>query len=424
MRVAVLGAGITGLYAAYELSKKGHKVILLERQSYIGGSLRCIDVNGTPVEESYHVVFPNQKNTIGLINELGFKNRLKWHVASTGFYADKLYDAATPIDFLKYKPLSRVDRIKTMSAILRLRSIKSYQDYENITARDWVLANAGEHVYTNFFKPMLTSKFAHRVDEISSTWFISRMALRNNRKWKGEVIGYVDGSFQLVLDELVNRIKANDGDIVINADIKALKKHENKITQVRYTTTNIKPQVEKTLDVDAVISTIPPEELDWLANIDSTKLPYQGLVCGLFSLKKKVTPHFWVNIMNPNISIKYLVELTSLTKVGEKNLVYLGNYQPNDSELFERSENELFSVFFEDLRKLFPHIKQEDVDFWHIGKIKNVCIVNTCEANKMLKEASFKTSVANLYAVGVFNCWPDTNVDLSIWKVNELLECL
>ena len=37
MKIAIVGAGITGLSAAYELGKKGHEVIVFERSEYPGG---------------------------------------------------------------------------------------------------------------------------------------------------------------------------------------------------------------------------------------------------------------------------------------------------------------------------------------------------------------------------------------------------
>ena len=37
MRVIVLGAGLAGLATAYELSRRGHRVTVLEKQGHVGG---------------------------------------------------------------------------------------------------------------------------------------------------------------------------------------------------------------------------------------------------------------------------------------------------------------------------------------------------------------------------------------------------
>ena len=54
MRVGVIGAGVTGLTAAYELSKKGHHVIVYERAPFLGGQASTFDVGGGRLERGYH----------------------------------------------------------------------------------------------------------------------------------------------------------------------------------------------------------------------------------------------------------------------------------------------------------------------------------------------------------------------------------
>ena len=47
-QIIVVGAGLTGLCAAYELTKQGHKVLVLERTEYLGGNVRSIKLgNGS-----------------------------------------------------------------------------------------------------------------------------------------------------------------------------------------------------------------------------------------------------------------------------------------------------------------------------------------------------------------------------------------
>ncbi|MCA9398055.1 FAD-dependent oxidoreductase, partial [candidate division WWE3 bacterium] len=50
MQIAIIGAGFTGLTAAYELSKKGHSVTVLEQKAYVGGLAAGFkkDVNDYP----------------------------------------------------------------------------------------------------------------------------------------------------------------------------------------------------------------------------------------------------------------------------------------------------------------------------------------------------------------------------------------
>ena len=50
-RIAILGAGITGLCAAYRLSKEGHTVRIFEKENAIGGSIKTELVDGWLIEK-------------------------------------------------------------------------------------------------------------------------------------------------------------------------------------------------------------------------------------------------------------------------------------------------------------------------------------------------------------------------------------
>lgn len=74
MKIAIIGAGISGLGAAY-LLKQDHEITLYEKNDYIGGHSRTVDVQAgpdkTPVDTGF-IVFNdwNYPNLIGLFKEL------------------------------------------------------------------------------------------------------------------------------------------------------------------------------------------------------------------------------------------------------------------------------------------------------------------------------------------------------------------
>ena len=50
MRVAVVGSGISGLVSAYVLTKAGVKVVLYEKENYLG---RQVTINGVDLDLSF-----------------------------------------------------------------------------------------------------------------------------------------------------------------------------------------------------------------------------------------------------------------------------------------------------------------------------------------------------------------------------------
>jgi phytoene dehydrogenase-like protein len=61
MKVAVIGAGFTGLTAALRLSEKGHDVIIFEKEDQVGGLAVGFSKKGWgwSLEKHYHHWFAN-----------------------------------------------------------------------------------------------------------------------------------------------------------------------------------------------------------------------------------------------------------------------------------------------------------------------------------------------------------------------------
>jgi len=57
MRVGIIGAGATGLAAAFELGKWGHQALVHERAPFVGGQASTFDVGGQRLERGYHHLF-------------------------------------------------------------------------------------------------------------------------------------------------------------------------------------------------------------------------------------------------------------------------------------------------------------------------------------------------------------------------------
>lgn len=55
MRVAVVGAGISGLVAAYTLAKGGVEVVLYEKEDYLGGHAKTVTVDGVDLDLGFMV---------------------------------------------------------------------------------------------------------------------------------------------------------------------------------------------------------------------------------------------------------------------------------------------------------------------------------------------------------------------------------
>ena len=66
MKVGIIGAGITGLTSAYDLSKAGHDVVVFESSNQLGGHASTFEVQGAPLERGYHHWFTSDDDILTL----------------------------------------------------------------------------------------------------------------------------------------------------------------------------------------------------------------------------------------------------------------------------------------------------------------------------------------------------------------------
>ncbi len=77
MKVAVVGAGISGLTAAYRLQQSGVEVVVLERESVAGGKIRSSSQNGLTFDWGPNGFLSNAPDTLKLVENLGLNSELE-----------------------------------------------------------------------------------------------------------------------------------------------------------------------------------------------------------------------------------------------------------------------------------------------------------------------------------------------------------
>lgn len=75
-KIAIVGAGIAGLVAGYELQKKGFEVVVFECSNRVGGRMSTDKVEGFLIDRGAQFLSGNYSTLIPLIKELGLENEL------------------------------------------------------------------------------------------------------------------------------------------------------------------------------------------------------------------------------------------------------------------------------------------------------------------------------------------------------------
>jgi protoporphyrinogen oxidase len=78
MNIAIIGAGAAGLAAAYDLAGLGHQVTIYEAAPHTGGLAAGFKEPhwDWSVEKFYHHWFQSDKDVLGLIDEIGARDKV------------------------------------------------------------------------------------------------------------------------------------------------------------------------------------------------------------------------------------------------------------------------------------------------------------------------------------------------------------
>ena len=150
MRVAVLGGGITGLVAAYQLSLQNHQVVIFEKEPFLGGLASGFHHDGWkwPLEKTYHHLFSNDKDVLSFMKEIGFNNvHYGTPLTSSLYNVDNNYctfPVDTPQDLLKFPLLDFLNIARTGAVALLLKMSPFLSLYEKITAVELLRKSMGE----------------------------------------------------------------------------------------------------------------------------------------------------------------------------------------------------------------------------------------------------------------------------------------
>ena len=203
-RVAVVGGGILGTVLSLRLAQRGARVTLLERAPALGGLAASMDFDGHEVDRFYHVIVPGDANMIGLAEELGLGDQLRFHPVGAGFYIDGgLHDFNGIADFLRFSPLSPWQRARLGSFVAYCQLRRSYEGLEDVPLDRWLKRVSGAGVTARIWRPLLDSRFDGRHSELPATYLWARtrrMSSARTGRAQAEEMGHMIGGHQRLID--------------------------------------------------------------------------------------------------------------------------------------------------------------------------------------------------------------------------------
>ena len=139
-RIAIIGGGLTGLTAAYRLSRCGYEVHLFEADSRPGGMIAGEKMPSGYLDDIYHHLFTSDHYLLELLQELGLTENLLWTTANNALLSEQqLYSFASALDLLRFRPLPFLQRLRTGLSVLRAARLKDWSALEGELASEWII---------------------------------------------------------------------------------------------------------------------------------------------------------------------------------------------------------------------------------------------------------------------------------------------
>lgn len=365
MKIGIIGAGFSGLAAAYYLQKKGHSVVLFERDEKPGGLAIGYkeDAWNWTLEQHYHHWFTNDKFILNLAREIDHKVIIK-RPKTSSFVEDKIFQLDSPLSLLKFPKLTLIARLRMGLSLAVLRYNPFWKPLEKVKAEPFLRKMMGKTGYQKLWEPLMVNKLGKYSSIVSLAWFWARVYKRTPR------LAYPEGGFLKFATHLENVIKQKGGEFHYGTEVSQLTVGTKPLVKFK----KINGTKTESETFDAVIVTIPsPLFIRITPQLPKTyikklqKLKGIGAINLILRLKNSFFKDgtYWLSMCDLKSPILAIVEHTNFMhkkNYNNEHLVYIGNYMETTDPRFSMSEKELLTLYEPWLKKINPNYKQQTIN--------------------------------------------------------------
>ena len=359
--VVIVGAGFTGLTAAYVLSKQGYKVRVIETDAAVGGLAGTFEFrDGVRLEKFYHHWFNNDVFVPELVRELGMEGDVVTLPSRTGMYFNgRMWQLSTPLDLLRFTALSLVDRIRLGLLIFQVRRVRDWHTIEHLSMREWLETLCGKNVFRVVWEPLIKSKFSVYAEQVNAVWMWKKLVLRGGtRNAKGgEELAYFKGGFGRLADALARSIEQVGGEITLGERVLGLRVQTDRLQAVRTDKGEVAARQFLFTPAFPIIATFFDGVADsqWLARL--RRVRYLGNMCLVLRLNQSLSKTYWLNVNDPGFPFVGVIEHTNFDMPEHykgTHIAFLSRYLAVEDPAWQFSDEQYFEFAIEHLRRMFP----------------------------------------------------------------------
>ncbi len=327
--VLVVGAGPAGLTAAYQLTKAGKSVLVIEQSpDAVGGISRTANYKGYLFDIGGHRFFSKSPEVVELWREILPDDFIERARLSRIFYGGKFY--SYPLNALE--ALRNLGLLQSALCMMSYGVARIWPVKQPRTFHQWVRNQFGERLFSIFFKTYTEKVWGMSCDDISSDWAAQRIkglnlgaavvnaltrSLRGARAVKpgGPVIKTLIESFRyprkgpgMLWEACADKIRARGGQIRMGHKLARLRRDE--ASGVWTMVASDSSGAERTFSARHVISSAPIIDVMGALTPAPASLPsarglkYRDfLTVALIARTSRDFPDNWVYIHDPAVRV-------------------------------------------------------------------------------------------------------------------------
>ncbi|MGC9398633.1 MAG: NAD(P)/FAD-dependent oxidoreductase [Anaerolineae bacterium] len=405
MDIGIIGAGVTGLTAAYDLAQAGHHVTVYEARPYVGGLAAGFKDERWDwhLERFYHHIFAGDKDIIHFVKELGLGETLFFpRPTTTIYYQGGLYPLDSPLRVLQFEPLPFLDRLRFGVVAAFLRFNPFWRPLERVTAHEWLQSALGRRAYEILWQPLLEGKFGAYYREVNLAWFWARIVKRTAR------LGYFEGGFQRFLDALAEQARAQGAEIRLKHHVRGVHPEaDGRIRLELRAGDRVHARVLATCSPQMLQACTPALPPSYTADLEALKS--MGAVVLVLALNRAVTgEHYWINIPKregfPFLAFVEHTNYIDKSHYDGDTIVYCGDYLPPDHPYFEMEAETLLDKFIPGIRRLNPEFNETWIRrYWKFSEIYAQPVPLIHHSQKI---PPLQTPIPNLFMANMSQVYP------------------
>lgn len=392
--------------AAFDLRRLGHQVTIFETSNHVGGLAGGFKEPhwDWSVEKFYHHWFQSDKSMLGLIRELGWRERVLFPRPYTVLlHHGKWYPFDSILQALLFPGLGfGADKIRFGFVGLYLRLTNNWKALEKYTADQWMTKWAGRRVYEQMWKPLLIGKFGPYYKDVNMAWMWARLKVRSTR------LGTFEGGFQAFADLFAERLRELGVDIRLGAGVKSVKRVPHQGLAVESAKPEAFDRVLVTTSPSLLAKLCPDLPDSYLRGL--RELKSMGAVVMVLSLKHQLSEqgYYWFNLpKEAGYPFLALVEHTNFVgpeHFGRDHIVYAGDYLEAGHEYFSLTDEQLLQRFMPAFKKFNPAFEPEWIKKVRVFRTNYAQPVPLLHHSKNIPE--IQTPIEGLYFASMSQVYP------------------